>query len=251
MRGGISKITARAAFCLTNMTNKLKLSARLAAAAKMCRDGSLADIGTDHALLPISLVLAGHPRAAACDIREGPCERARENVARFGLNDCIEVFCRPGLEDIESFAPDNIFICGMGGEMISSILAASEYPKASKCRLILQPQSMQEVLRAYLSSNGFSIIDEQLVLDAGKYYQLICAEYTGESFELSPVEQRLGRINLERTKASLSDIDKGWLGHVLASAERRVEGRKNAAETVEKGSDEELISMIRAILEKG
>lgn len=230
------------------MTNKLKLSARLSTAAELCGAGTLADIGTDHALLPIRLVLDGHSRALAGDIREGPCERARENIARFGLSDKIEAFCRPGLVGIESFAPDNIFICGMGGEMITSILAASEYPKRSRCRLILQPQSMQAVLRSYLSTNGFRIIDERVVLDSGKYYQLIAAEFNGCRYELTPAEALLGAINLERARAQLSETDRAWLEHMLFSAERRVEGRKNAADAVDDENDRELIGEIVKIL---
>lgn len=234
------------------MTPILNLSGRLEAAAQFCSDGSVADIGTDHALLPIKLVLDGHSSAVACDICEGPCERARANVERFGLREKINVFCRPGLENIEEFAPDNIFICGMGGEMTASILAESNYPKTSRCRLILQPQSMQDVLRAYLSENGFSIISERVIYDGGKYYQILAAKYTGEKYLLTYPELRLGKLNLERAEKYLSDVDRGWLEFVLRSAERRVEGRKKAISSsdVTNDPDSELISTIKGILEE-
>ena len=224
-----------------------KLSARLTAAADMCGNGSVADIGTDHALLPIKLVLDGHERALASDIRKGPCERARANVEKYKLSDRISVFCRPGLDGIEDFAPDNIFICGMGGEMIASILNASEYPKKSRCRLILQPQSMQDALRKYLCENGFSIDDEKVVFDSGKFYQLILAHYDGEKRELTEAEYLLGKLNLERARG-LSVVDVSWLRAVLSNAKKRIEARKNSRGGTDDTIDAELISVIENIL---
>jgi tRNA A22 N-methylase len=106
---------------------------------------------------------------------------------------------------VPEFAPDNIVIAGMGGEMIASILAASEYPKESKCRLVLQPQSMQDTLRRYLAENGFSITDETVVLDGGKFYQIIAARYTGEPYSLTDAEYKLGKLNLARAAKQGSD----------------------------------------------
>lgn len=230
------------------MTQELKLSKRLSYAASLCKDGSVADIGTDHALLPIKLVLSGHECAWASDIRMGPCEKAVENVEKFGLSDKIKVSCRAGLDGIEEFSPDNIFVCGMGGEMIASILSASNYPRISHCRLVLQPQSMQDVLRRYLSENGFEIKNELVVLDGGKFYQIISAEFTGECYELTPVEQKLGRINIKRAKEQPSDVDFAWLTFLLNSAKRRSLGRKNATVEVE-DTDSELIMTIERIIE--
>ncbi len=214
----------------------------------MCGGGSVADIGTDHAFLPIKLVLDGHERAAACDIREGPCENARKNIEKFGLSAEISVFCRPGLDGIADFAPDNIFICGMGGEMITSILAASDYPQSSRCRLILQPQSMQDVLRSYLAQNGFSIDEERVVFDAGKYYQLISARYDGLKRDFSGAELRLGKLNLERAAEILSETDRGWLEFVLNAAKKRSDGRKNAISLVDDPVDSEIIDIINDLL---
>ena len=229
--------------------NEVRLSARLAEAARLCGEGSIADIGTDHALLPIKLVLDGHPRAAACDIREGPCERAAANVRKYRLESSVSVFCRPGLENIEEFAPDNIFICGMGGEMIASILGDSDYPKSSRCRLILQPQSMQDVLRRYLCREGFEIHDESVVLDSGKYYQILTASFDGQVRTLSQTEYRLGRLNLERAKRERREVDLEWLGSVLRAAKCRTAGRRLAGHPTIDNGDGELIAVIEGIFE--
>lgn len=213
--------------------------------------GSVADIGTDHALLPICLVERGHPRALASDINEGPCQRARINIYAHGLHGKIKVVCCPGLDAVDDFAPDNIVIAGMGGEMISSILAASEYPKRSHCRLVLQPQSMQDVLRRYLSENGFVIDRETVVFDGGKYYQVIAAKYDGEVYELSEAEYKLGRLNLARAAESPTEADIGWLKNQLAAAERRIHGRAETCNgTPEQARDRVLSDVIDKILKK-
>ncbi len=229
---------------------QITLSKRLLAVAALVGKGTVADIGTDHASLPIWLVQNGHSRALASDINEGPCQRARVNIYAWGLHGKIKVRCCAGLDGIEDFAPDNIVIAGMGGEMIASILAASDYPKNSKCRLVLAPQSMQDVLRSYLSENGFEIDTETLVADGGKYYQILGARYTGKTSEpMCPYEYRLGRLNLERAKNAPTDADISWLRGVLASAKRRVEGRAQTCDnSPEQISDREMIAAIENIL---
>ncbi len=229
---------------------QITLSKRLLAVASLVGKGTVADIGTDHASLPIWLVQNGHSRALASDINEGPCQRARVNIYTWGLHGKIKVKCCAGLDGIEDFAPDNIVIAGMGGEMITSILAASEYPKNSKCRLVLAPQSMQDVLRGYLFENGFAIDTETVVHDGGKYYQIIGARYTGKASEpMRPYEYKLGRLNLERAKNAPTDTDIGWLRGALLSAKRRVEGRlATCDDTPEQISDREMIAAIENIL---
>ena len=228
---------------------EIKLSPRLAAAAKLVGKGSVADIGTDHALLPIHLVQSGHPKALASDIKEGPCQRARTNIYANGLHSKIKVVCCPGLDAVPEFAPDNIVIAGMGGEMIASILAASEYPKESKCRLVLQPQSMQDVLRRYLSENGFEITDEAVVLDGGKYYQLLAAKYTGKAVEMTDAEYKLGKLNLSRAEKLHGATDTEWLKKQYDAAARRVSGRGEAHEdTPEQKKDRELMAVIENII---
>lgn len=236
---------------------EIKLSARLQAAADMALRGEdinkdAADIGTDHALLPVYLCQKGCPRAFASDINEGPTDRARANIAKYGLSDKITAARRDGLDGIESFAPGVIIICGMGGELIADIISRSDYPSASRCRLVLQPMSMQDKLRRFLAGNGYAIYDETVVYDDGKYYQLISAEYDGKPYAMTDAEYRLGRLNIARISGaqSIADTDRGWLTKVRAAAKRRIEGRRGAEKIDQSGqaSDEELVSLINKLI---
>ncbi len=233
----------------TNM-QQITLSKRLGAVAAFVGKGTVADIGTDHAQLPIWLVQNGRPGALASDINEGPCQRARINIYKWGLHGKIKVKCCAGLYGIEDYSPDNIVIAGMGGELIEAILKDSEYPKKSRCRLVLAPQSMQDVLRRYLLGNGFSIEAENVVFDGGKYYQIISAVYTGAvGVQLREYEYKLGKLNLERAAKCPTDTDIGWLESVVASAKRRVDGRAGVCDdSNEQKNDMELLLAVENIL---
>ena len=181
------------------------LDARLLSAAKFVREGAyVCDVGTDHAYLPVYLVLTGRAaRALASDINEGPVNRAKESVIKYGVSDKIEVVLGDGLKGAENYPVTDVIIAGMGGELIVSILDAAKWIQNEKYRLILQPMTHAEILREYLINNGFSIIDEDVVTEqkGRKIYQIICAEYSGEACEYTKDELYLGRHNINRRSA--------------------------------------------------
>ena len=184
-----------------------KITNRLAAAAGFVRRGArLCDVGTDHAYLPIFLCKAGIADCAlASDINEGPCARARSNVALHGCGDRITVVRAAGLDAAADFAPTDVVIAGMGGEMIRDIVFSSPLTRDPKIRLILQPMTKVPALRAALCENGFEIVGEALARD-DRIYQVICAEYTGEVTRLSDVELLVGPVNLKNNEPVLEDF---------------------------------------------
>ena len=183
------------------------LSSRLCAAAAFARPGAFAcDVGTDHAYLPIHLVGEGISRGAvASDIHRGPLDRAQRNIASAGLSDRITTVLSDGLAGLDAYPTEDIFILGMGGELIARILSASELPRRPGTRLILQPMTHAADLRAMLAREGFRTVGETLVRDdladrAGKtrIYQVLCAEYDRVPRTLTPAELVLGRENIAR-----------------------------------------------------
>ena len=133
------------------------ISKRLQAAANLltkCK--SVADIGTDHALLPIHLVREGiAKKVIACDIAKGPLDVARANVTRFGLEDKIELRLANGLDGLAPNECNQITILGMGGETIADIIGAADWVRDKNVTLILQPMSCDDRLREYLITVGF------------------------------------------------------------------------------------------------
>ena len=172
------------------------LDGRLTSAAQFVRHGArLADIGTDHAYLPIRLLLDGRIQSAvACDVNSGPLEKAKTNIAKYHLQDKIDCLLGDGLAPVADAKITDAAICGMGGELIARIIADAPFVRNSAVRLILQPMTHQGHLRKYLLSSGFSIIGEALSESDGKIYQCICAEFGGVgSTEYSPAELEIGR----------------------------------------------------------
>ena len=155
----------------------MRLSKRLAAVAEQIRPGvRVADIGTDHARLPVWLVRNNMVSAAiAVDIADGPLAVAREYIKRCGLSGRITVIRSDGLSALDLTQIDDIIIAGMGGETIAEILEQG-LPRIDGKRLILQPMSRPERLKARLMSAGIQIISEQIIEEGRRKYTLFLAQ---------------------------------------------------------------------------
>ena len=202
-----------------------KISKRLEAAASFSRRGArFADVGTDHAYLPIYLHATQNSEGVASDINAGPTERALANVISHGARGAIEVVQTDGLHGIEPYAPEDIFILGMGGELIVKIISEADWLKNEKKRLILQPMTHPEIVREYLYGNGFDVVGELIVKD-DKIYQIICAEYSGcIQRGFNSLELLVGRKNLLRVEPILYELLKN-IKRVFAE---RVAGKQSA-----------------------
>ena len=186
----------------------VKLTPRLMTAVPFVRGGRLvADIGTDHAYLPIYLceqrrltpITAKNGEilcAIAADINKGPVERADEHIAEARLTKHIKTIQTDGLTGLDAYDPEDIIIFGMGGELIASILEASPWVGGAGKRLILQPMTHAEKLREYLLAAGFAIVGETLSREGDRIYQTVCAEPAGEGYTaptLTPAELAVGQ----------------------------------------------------------
>jgi tRNA (adenine22-N1)-methyltransferase len=161
--------------------NEIKLSKRLKAVADYVDKGArLADIGSDHAYLPTYLVQKNEVVfAVAGEVVKGPFEIAKNHVAQANLKENIQVRLANGLAAIENVDKiDTIVIAGMGGILISEILEAGKGKLNSVKRLILQANNHEDTLRQWLTEHQFVIKAEQILLEAGKFYEIIVAEPT-------------------------------------------------------------------------
>ena len=142
--------------------NGPRLSERLTALAEAVPRGArLADIGTDH----------------------GPLERAAEHIREYGLADRAETRLSDGLQALTPGECDTVLIAGMGGELMTRILkeafarksgTGEDFPGTVKC-WILSPHTEWDVLRRFLREAGLAVKEENMVLEDGKFYPVICA----------------------------------------------------------------------------
>lgn len=221
------------------------LDPRLEAAASFVEPGAVvADVGTDHAYLPLYLLETGAAHfAVASDINRGPLERAKQNAARAGMTSRMRFVLTDGLRDLDPGRDgvDHIMICGMGGELIARIIGDSDYVKKPGVRLILGPMSSPEELRKYLAGAGFRILDERLAESGGKRYAVILSVYDGTVRTFTPCEMLLGRANIARNEPLFRDFAREWLERVNT----RIEGRRRGGLPVEE--DEALRDEILAL----
>ncbi|MCL2487650.1 MAG: class I SAM-dependent methyltransferase [Oscillospiraceae bacterium] len=173
-----------------------QLSPRLSALAALVLPGSVAaDIGTDHARLPIWLVSGGVcPRAVACDIAAGPLAAAARNIAWAGLAGRIQTRLGDGLAALGPGEADTVIIAGMGGENIAAILARCEWAKSPDIRWLLQPMTRPERLREYLYANGFAVKQEEVARERRRLYLILSAVYTGERKPFSVADCYTGAL---------------------------------------------------------
>ena len=162
--------------------NEHTLSMRLERVAANVPVGArLADIGSDHAYLPVALMRRGVITAAvAGEVATTPFYAAQRTVRDNGLEQHISVRLADGLAAIEpGDGITAISVCGMGGETIRDILDNGKVHLSGQERLVLQPNGGEQPLRQWLMDNGYRILSEELLRENRFYYEIIVAERTG------------------------------------------------------------------------
>lgn len=165
------------------------ISKRLNMIAEMVPAGSkLADIGSDHALLPVFLCQQGKVRSAvAGELNPGPYAAALKQVSDAGQKDRIVVRRGDGLAVIEPGDADVVTIAGMGGSLIASILAAGdgEGKLEGVRKLVLQPNVGEELVRRWIAQNGWFLEEERILEEDGKIYEILAAVRAEDPNELN------------------------------------------------------------------
>lgn len=199
----------------------IELSPRLGTVAGLVPQGArFADVGTDHAYLPVWLLQRGVVDfAVVSDLRQGPLDRARQTALRYGLSRCMSFRLGDGLARIAPDEADTIAIAGMGGDTIAGILSDAPWTAQGEYRLLLQPMSALEDLRGWLSGHGYRIDRELLCLDGASRYTVIAAR-PGEMAPLTPAECWAGR----QIQGEESPLRGALLDDLIRRASRALEG---------------------------
>ena len=215
----------------------IQLSPRLCSVAEQVPKGAnFADIGTDHAYLPVWLLQRGViDRALACDLRQGPLERARATAEKYSLTAAMEFRLCDGLAGIHPGEVDTIAIAGMGGETISEILAAAPWVWQEDCLLLLQPMSAQPQLRRWLQEHGFTIAREILTREGDTIYTTFRVE-AGPMAELTAGELWAGR----QSRGEDDPLRETYLNRLIDQTARAVEGLRRSTRSADGARLEEL-----------
>ena len=207
----------------------LAINKRLKLVASYVEDKRLADIGSDHAYLPIYLAKENKINfAIAGAIVEGPHKVSINNVNEEGLSAVIECRKAAGLDAIE--LADNIeviTICGMGGKLIADILEKGKDKLINRPNLILQPNLGERFVREKLQDLGYTITAENIIEEEGHIYEIIVA--TSGQMSLTEDEKNFGKL-LSKEKNDLfikkqkQELDK--VNYILSQLEKAKEVTK-------------------------
>lgn len=185
----------------------MELSKRLQAVADLVGENrTVADVGTDHGYIPIYLIETGKcQKVLAMDVNEGPLLRAKEHIEEHGFAEQIETKQSDGVQKLQVGECDCVVIAGMGGALTVKILREGEEIFRNLKEFVLQPQSELSKVRAYLNSQGYCVVAEDMVCEDGKYYpmmKVIC----GQEEAYNIIELRYGRLLLRNRNETLKEF---------------------------------------------
>ena len=205
----------------------MKLTDRLLKIASLVTKGKrVADIGTDHGYIPVYLLNKGHVDfAILADVNKGPLENARGEVRHNNLLEKVDLRLGSGIEVLRVNEVDEIIIAGMGGILISELIEAKKEVAHSVDKLILQPMQAQNELRKYLLNNGYEIVDEVLVKEDFRVYEIIIAKYTDKNTAVEDeIYYEVGKKLIENKDPLLNEfIDKKVF--MYSSILKKIEGK--------------------------
>lgn len=206
-----------------------QLDPRLRLCADMIRSGGrVADIGTDHAYLPIWLARNGLvEKAIAADINLGPLQKAAMNVRRHQVQDLVDTRLSDGLQQVFPNEADDVVIAGMGGETIAGILEQAPWLKQGRKNLVLQPMTCAKELREFLAREGYAVKEERAVLSDGRVYSVMRAEYDPAHVPDAPLYPYIGLLD-----PSLPE-SRSYMEREYAHLKKKAEGLKTAGKDAE------------------
>ena len=183
------------------------LSDRLKAVAEMITPGiPVADIGCDHAYLPIYLVRENiSPYVIACDVNAGPIVRAQENIDDVDLSESIDVRQGDGLSVLTPGEVKSVVLAGMGGKLMIRILSEGDDVLTDVSELVLEPQSDVAAVRHFLQDGGYRIISENMISEEGKFYPVIKAVHGSMDWDRE-IYFRYGKILLREENPVLHEF---------------------------------------------
>lgn len=205
------------------------LTERLQAIANMVDKGSVvADIGTDHAYLPVFLIQQGIcEKALACDINPAPLEKGNQNIVFNHLQDKIKTRLCDGLDGIKEDEADTFIIAGMGADVIIHILSGCPYIFDEKYTLIIQPMTRYYSLTKWLYENGFEILEQSCTHEGRRPYTIMKIKYSGKKTPYSQGDLYLGNMDTSDPEC------KNFLLGEVHKLRKRVLGDENLKEVLE------------------
>lgn len=176
----------------------IRIGLRLHAISQEVQPGLIvADIGSDHALLPLYLLEKQVvPGAIVTEFGDGPYQRVQRTIEKSPWRNCIQLRQGDGLQPLQEGETGSVVIAGLGGDTITEILRRDWQKAESFQHYVFQPMSRAAVLRECLAERGWPIARETLVGEKGKIFVIMSVKPGRSPYYLSPLEKDLGPVIL-------------------------------------------------------
>ena len=192
----------------------INISYRLKKIASYVKKGArVADIGTDHGLVPYFLIRNNISNfVIASDISKSSLKKTEDVVRDYNLEDFVYPRVGNGLDVIKKDEVDTVIIAGMGGNLIVDILKKDIDLVKSLDMIILQPMQGQEYLRKYLYTRGYEFLDESIVYEDKRYFEIIVVRFGNKIHKVNEIFYKIPQIPYRRKeeilkKFILNEID--------------------------------------------
>ena len=183
----------------------MEISQRLRIVGDFVTQKTVADIGTDHAYVPIYLHKKGNiEKVIACDINEKPLQKAQQNIKLHHAENKIITRLGNGLQPLQPYEVDSIVISGMGGMLMIELMEQSLNIIKTIKELILCPHLDVTAVRKYLHNIGYVITDEKMIQECGNFYTILRAIPGKQKYD-KEIEYIFGRVLLEKKDAVLKE----------------------------------------------
>ena len=196
----------------------------------------VADIGTDHGIIPADILLKGIcPFAVLTDINPGPLEKCRENLKSFGVDPSLySIIQGDGFDPVGDGGLGTVIAAGMGGELIIGFFehtgrsVTREEGEALASRFVMQPRTHADDLRSYLTGAGYRLCDYKLARERGR----ICEVFAVEPCDAGEARPDCGLVSsflLEKNDPLITEFIDGKIRKAHAIAENAsASGRTDA-----------------------
>jgi tRNA (adenine22-N1)-methyltransferase len=192
---------------------------------------AVADIGTDHAYIPVYLLrnrLAA--RVIASDSRNGPLRAAEETAKIFNIDKMVDIRLGDGLTVLEAADHvDVVVIAGMGGETICSILDRGQKILKGISLLVLQPMTEPGLVRSWLVENGYGLVQEDIAQEGENYYEIMAARQDNNYSVNDPRLLEVGPLLVENKHPLLKPLLKQRLSRTRTAAAKAEKSISSAA----------------------
>lgn len=156
---------------------------------------TFADIGSDHAYLPLALFREKKAERGFCvENKLGPYQRSKKAIEGSIYSSCCTLYFGDGLKPLQEKV-DVLILAGMGGKLIRSILEKEKEKLLQIPYLLLDIHGEEAALFPFLGEMCFFPKEEKALYERGIYYHPLLLEKGSSPYQYSEEDILFNPLN--------------------------------------------------------